>query len=215
MGAAALRLKREMLLQSQLMRRRLLPILAGVSLALWLAVAILFVRSRWMADIWSHEHWDGTTERQVMLWFNSGRIACQWERERQDNAWWIANRNAAAKSGSMDHWSYDQEAFEGRREDWYKPSWSTYSSASTPGGSSRAMASNTTIFLPVWPVLLLLAIAPAVWLRRFRSERRKKREGLCLVCGYDLRAHAPGQMCPECGTPVPADLVRKPTEQMP
>ena len=25
---------------------------------------------------------------------------------------------------------------------------------------------------------------------------------LCPKCSYDLRAHAPGSLCPECGTPV-------------
>ena len=64
--------------------------------------------------------------------------------------------------------------------------------------------------VPLWFPLLLSLILPAVWLRRFRSERRKKREGLCRRCGYDLRAHLPGQVCPECGTAVPGDLVRKP-----
>ena len=64
--------------------------------------------------------------------------------------------------------------------------------------------------IPLWFPTLLFLILPAVWLRRFRSERRKRREGLCRSCGYDLRAHSPGQLCPECGTTVPADLVRKP-----
>jgi hypothetical protein len=25
----------------------------------------------------------------------------------------------------------------------------------------------------------------------------------CIHCNYDLRAHAPGDNCPECGTPIP------------
>jgi hypothetical protein len=25
----------------------------------------------------------------------------------------------------------------------------------------------------------------------------------CLTCAYDLRAHVPGQLCPECGAPIP------------
>ena len=71
---------------------------------------------------------------------------------------------------------------------------------------------HDSLWVPLWFPTLLSLILPAVWLHRFRSERRKQREGLCLVCGYDLRAHAPGQVCPECGTPVPGDLVRRPTE---
>ena len=30
-----------------------------------------------------------------------------------------------------------------------------------------------------------------------------RRATLCPTCSYDLRAHAPGQACPECGTPRP------------
>ena len=35
-------------------------------------------------------------------------------------------------------------------------------------------------------------------------------QGRCRHCGYDLRAHHPGQLCPECGSAVPADPLRKP-----
>ncbi len=36
-----------------------------------------------------------------------------------------------------------------------------------------------------------------------RSERAatRLRKGLCVKCGYDLRAHSGGDRCPECGSP--------------
>ncbi len=37
--------------------------------------------------------------------------------------------------------------------------------------------------------------------RLFRRWRRPK-TGCCPACGYDLRAHKPGDRCPECGTAV-------------
>jgi hypothetical protein len=52
---------------------------------------------------------------------------------------------------------------------------------------------------PNWLAAILFAIAPTYWLlvgpRRRRAKRRKL--GLCLHCGYDLRATP--DRCPECG----------------
>ena len=49
---------------------------------------------------------------------------------------------------------------------------------------------------------ILFAIAPTYWLLNLTRRRIKKRHrlGLCLHCGYDLRATPQGNRCPECGT---------------
>jgi hypothetical protein len=54
---------------------------------------------------------------------------------------------------------------------------------------------------PHWFLVLLTAAAPlrAGW--RLSRRRRGRRAGLCLRCGYDLRATP--YRCPECGTPLP------------
>ena len=52
---------------------------------------------------------------------------------------------------------------------------------------------------PLWSVLLVATPLPTVWLPWFRTHRSRRRHGLCVTCGYDLRA-TPGR-CPECGTP--------------
>jgi hypothetical protein len=54
---------------------------------------------------------------------------------------------------------------------------------------------------PHWRVMAALALPPVIWaglqIRRARLTRGRRRLGLCLACGYDLR-HSPGR-CPECG----------------
>ena len=55
--------------------------------------------------------------------------------------------------------------------------------------------------IPYWFAILGLSIA-AIY-GAVRCHRRAWRPGLCRNCSYDLRSHAPGDKCPECGTPVP------------
>ena len=75
----------------------------------------------------------------------------------------------------------------------------------------RVWVSTTSLAVPYWSVLCLTLLLPAMRARKYIRERRaarRKAQGLCLTCGYDLRASF--DRCPECGTPIPADLVRRP-----
>lgn len=57
---------------------------------------------------------------------------------------------------------------------------------------------------PYWMWVLLTATLPVIYFgSAFLKARRlkiRRRDGLCLNCGYDLRASK--ERCPECGTPV-------------
>jgi hypothetical protein len=73
------------------------------------------------------------------------------------------------------------------------------------GGIHQAQA-----VVPCWCLAATMALLPLGWTTlQWRSRvrgRRRKRLGLCLGCGYDLRASK--DRCPECGTPIPANHVR-------
>jgi len=55
-------------------------------------------------------------------------------------------------------------------------------------------ASGSKVGIPLWFVAFVAVIPSAFW---FKS-RRAPQNGLCEVCGYDLRATP--ERCPECGT---------------
>jgi hypothetical protein len=57
------------------------------------------------------------------------------------------------------------------------------------------------LLIPYWAVCAALIVAPVMYYRRSRAERRRKVQGVCAHCGYDLRATP--DRCPECGTVPP------------
>jgi predicted RNA-binding Zn-ribbon protein involved in translation (DUF1610 family) len=57
-----------------------------------------------------------------------------------------------------------------------------------------------SVTVPIWFLLVLLSIPPAFWLRRTVRRYRRNKKGLCLQCGYDIRASA--DRCPECGSAI-------------
>ena len=63
----------------------------------------------------------------------------------------------------------------------------------------------------IWFIVgLIVELSPASR-KRYREARRLVR-AQCMQCGYDLRAHKPGDQCPECGHLVPAQHDGEPAD---
>jgi hypothetical protein len=86
-----------------------------------------------------------------------------------------------------------------------RPFDAVWSTASDP---EIGMQGQYFIVMPLWFLMLFCLIAPSLYARKFLILRRRKRDGLCLACGYDMRATA--DKCPECAwTPPPAPIPTK------
>jgi hypothetical protein len=52
--------------------------------------------------------------------------------------------------------------------------------------------------IPHWLLMLFCLLPIGLWQRRRKRIRTRRANGLCPMCGYDLRATP--DLCPECGT---------------
>ena len=82
---------------------------------------------------------------------------------------------------------------------WFGPASAAGTFVKAPGSFTYRVMSA-----PLWMVALAAAVMPGWWLRQRWIDRRRARVGLCASCGYDLRAHATGERCPECGAAIAA-----------
>ena len=162
------------------MVRRLVNLLAVVSAVLLVAVLTIWLRSYFRGDDLAY------------TW----TAANQWH--RKVSLTWLSGQFSLTRSG----WSAPGSDIEtgwslGQRHP--RPG---YDMDGGFGGIQHRRVTHTDRWLseirvPIWVVVVALAVLPTVAAVRWLRDRQRARAGLCPVCGYDLRA-TPGR-CPECG----------------
>jgi hypothetical protein len=185
------------------MKRRLFTLAVEISLALFMLLVLIGVRSFIVADGWSWS--DGKrvdTAGYQIAWRKV--IVVQWGR-----IYFIADRSMGAAGpyskrleprladlavqlNASGPWEFQFLGFGHRVQMGYafianviKP---------PPVDIMRVWV------VPLWPMVMLTAILPAWWTVGYIRSRRRNGEFCCAHCGYDLRASP--DRCPECGTPA-------------
>jgi hypothetical protein len=192
------------------MIRLLVNIFCAIWLLLLAAVCVLWVRSYGFSEgvVYTSMRPEGGGRyggRVVSAASQPGRVqVTHFTVSGADRAWYDAAVRVFGGGGL----SADSARYAGG---WFGPR-PIYTYPSPPGpnkwfadfGFSRSRTAAVvmhTVTFPYWFAALLTGWVPAarglVALRSRRRRARRSARGLCLACGYDLRA-SPGR-CPECG----------------
>ena len=205
------------------MTRRLLNLLAAVSLLLSAAVAVLWVRSRSGWDCFERQYWyaSSRTYREYDIITSKGVLYLRLFRQDHDSAAAAADyapygygKRSADFTSWWGHefvghaWDPTPKVFWPEARDDYERAgffFTTNASAThLPDNGGMVTYACRTIACPIWSVIGVGALLPFLRLaiRAGSSARRRLRQtsGLCSRCGYDIRA-TPGR-CPECGEGV-------------
>jgi hypothetical protein len=195
--------------------RILLNVTTAVSLLLCLATAAFWARGYWNVDElnanWAGSHWafrfgstQGVLRFGVTRWdrplSSSGFEWEQWDIVPNPQFQRAIHRRLADL-----HWGFGFQSIL-RLEVKVGParvlsgSEAIYAALQDPP-TPVEMCELRAVCVPAWCLVGVTGLLPGRWLLGWRRARRKP-QGLCEICGYDLRATP--QRCPECGTSVAA-----------
>jgi hypothetical protein len=206
------------------MRRHLFNFAGVLALLLWLAVLAMGVRSYWRLDLCGYEQAIVTGERHGGCVISSAAGTLQivlWNRT------YIGQPPGPGGSFAEFNTALDAETAAQRRTlaneihgfrflgfviaSEIEP---VYHKGLLMHFSPLGWQTFHFVIIPYWMLAVLLTPLTALWLWRVAVRHRRpayrRKHGLCLHCGYDLRASK--DRCPECGTEiVPQQPARHPT----
>ena len=188
------------------MLRRLFTLLSAASLVLCAAACALWVRSYWRADTLILDSRrsgnDGIRTRSVVCFSGAGgfylagfdisavALISDHARQSPDKPWGLLwESRPDPKRTGIENPSFDRLGLSWLAQ-WRRPQGDRW---------YRRVVSEVFVGIPHWLAVLVTLILPGGGLARRTRRRRRRRAtaGLCVACGYDLRA-TPGR-CPECG----------------
>jgi hypothetical protein len=194
----------------QFVMRRLFNLLAGLSLVLCVATAALWIRSHSKDDHFLFMVSNPAQRTRTEYIFDSycpgeSYVGCEIDHFR--GAGMVERLVVATPKEWLHHYSSDASAAE---HNWVEKDtfWHRLGFISNCGKSSALFADNRVseitadvtyfhYYVPTALPVAILAICPILWFLGF-IRRNRHGGGVCLCCGYDLRA-TPNR-CPECGT---------------
>jgi hypothetical protein len=184
------------------MKRGLLNLLTGLSLLLCIATAVLWARSYNVLYAVRRTRVDQRTgavcTRSCIV--ASGRLLVSVGLYRSDLDHFSDGPPPGGWRLYRDPYYYADRSFSPRP--WLATWRAQHDSGRTvwgPAGTWSA-AVNLPVIAPHWAFVMVTAVPAAVSLFAWRRDGRRRRHsvgGLCLACGYDLRATP--DRCPECG----------------
>jgi hypothetical protein len=189
-------------------RRHLFRMLSALSLLVFVAVVVLWVRGYFVADELEYGYFDHQPYTRVErlghgcvlhLGHVSGRYrlaklmkrTVEWPEQRHfgpgpnGERWVLAHPPSGWITGHPDDWS---SSFKRGRVLTFE-----YGTHYSPTAPTLRWFVTFPDFVPA----VATAVLPALWLVRALRVRRRSRHGLCPTCGYDVRATP--ERCPECG----------------
>jgi len=209
--------------QREKVGRRVYTLVAVAMLVGWALATTLWVRSHWVEtnigrshrDLKGHLLW----EREAYVISRRGRIYFATESLlsplSEDGATQRSRRYADSGGLRSTKWTLKQVSPPQRGESGGR--WGfDYRSFSHNFGTIDAPKPfrQLSLMLPWAFVVAVLSVVPLFWLAGVRRElwrRKRVRAGLCVQCGYDVRA-TPGR-CPECGERGPDAFAASPPPQ--
>ena len=172
------------------MRRRLLNVLAALSLLACVAAAGLWARSYRKTDTVSV-----AAGRQIIVCeLSRGTCALAWHTELAPGL--AASEPSSARA--VEHgWGWDTQP--GRSADMGPRRWLGFLWYYRRTPQPRRSSAERTLHFPIAALVIATLILPAAVAAAHWRRHRRPRPGRCRGCGYDLRATP--DRCPECGTP--------------